>query len=54
VIWVWDASPLPPEPADADDDAEHGPRTDAGAGSQHPVGLGLPENLGGKVAWAQL
>jgi anti-sigma regulatory factor (Ser/Thr protein kinase) len=54
VIWIWDASPLPPQPADADGDAEHGRGLMLVQALSTRWGWDFPQNLGGKVTWAQL
>jgi len=53
VIWVWDASPLPPEPADADDDAEHGRGLMLVQALSTRWGWDFPRGAGGKAVWAQ-
>jgi|GEM_PF-1269570 len=54
VIWVWDASPLPPQPADADDDAEHGRGLMLVQALSTRWGWDFPQTLGGKAVWAQI
>ena len=54
MIWVWDASPLPPQPADADGDAEHGRGLMLVQALSTRWGWDFPQNLGGKVTWAHL
>jgi hypothetical protein len=54
VIWVWDASPLPPQPADADGDAEHGRGLMLVSALSTRWGWDFPQNLGGRITWAQL
>jgi anti-sigma regulatory factor (Ser/Thr protein kinase) len=53
VIWVWDASPLPPEPADAGSDAEHGRGLMLVQALSAQWGWDFPAGTGGKAVWAQ-
>ena len=53
VIFVWDASPLPPAPADAGEDAESGRGLLIVEAASERWGWGSPPALGGKVVWAQ-
>jgi anti-sigma regulatory factor (Ser/Thr protein kinase) len=54
VIWVWDASPLPPARTDADGDAEHGRGLMLVQALSTKWGWDFPQGLGGKAVWAQL
>jgi hypothetical protein len=53
VIFVWDASPLPPAPADAGEDAESGRGLLIVETVSARWGWDFPPALGGKVVWAQ-
>lgn len=52
VIWVWDASPLPPEHTDADSDAESGRGLMLVQAISARWGWDFPQDMGGKVVWA--
>jgi len=54
VILVWDASPLPPVPMDADDDAENGQGLLLVEAVSARWGWDFPPGIGGKVVWAQV
>jgi hypothetical protein len=54
VIMVWDASPLPPVPMDADDDAESGRGLLLVQTVSARWGWHFPPGIGGKVVWAQV
>jgi anti-sigma regulatory factor (Ser/Thr protein kinase) len=54
VIWVWDASPLPPERTDADSDAEHGRGLMLVQALSVQWGWAFPAGTGGKAVWAQI
>lgn len=54
VIFVWDASPLPPVPAAADSDAENGRGLLIIQAVSAQWGWDFPPELGGKVVWAQI
>lgn len=54
VILVWDASPLPPAPMDADDDAENGRGLLLVQAVSARWGWHFPPGIGGKVVWAQV
>jgi anti-sigma regulatory factor (Ser/Thr protein kinase) len=54
VIFVWDASPLPPAPADAGGDAENGRGLLIVQAVSAQWGWDFPPGLGGKVVWAQI
>ena len=54
VIWVWDASPLPPARTDADGDAEHGRGLMLVQALSTKWGWDFPQGLGGKAVWAQI
>jgi anti-sigma regulatory factor (Ser/Thr protein kinase) len=53
VVLVWDASPLPPVPVDADDDAESGRGLLLVQAVSARWGWHFPPDTGGKVVWAQ-
>jgi anti-sigma regulatory factor (Ser/Thr protein kinase) len=53
VIFVWDASPLPPAPADVGEDAESGRGLLIVEAASERWGWDFPPALGGKVVWAQ-
>ncbi len=53
VVLVWDASPLPPVPMDADDDAETGRGLLLVQAVSARWGWHFPPDMGGKVVWAQ-
>jgi anti-sigma regulatory factor (Ser/Thr protein kinase) len=52
VVLVWDASPLPPVPIDADDDAENGRGLLLVQAVSARWGWHFPPDMGGKVVWA--
>ena len=52
VIWVWDASPLPPERTDAGSDAENGRGLMLVQAISARWGWDFPQEIGGKVVWA--
>lgn len=52
VIWVWDASPLPPEHTDAGSDAESGRGLMLVQAISARWGWDFPQDIGGKVVWA--
>ena len=54
VILVSDASPLPPAPMDADDDAENGRGLLLVQAVSARWGWHFPPGIGGKVVWAQV
>jgi len=54
VIFVWDASPLPPVPAEVGDDAENGRGLLIVQAVSAQWGWEFPHELGGKVVWAQV
>jgi anti-sigma regulatory factor (Ser/Thr protein kinase) len=54
VILVWDASPLPPVPMDADDDAESGRGLLLVQAVSARWGWHSPPGISGKVVWAQV
>jgi anti-sigma regulatory factor (Ser/Thr protein kinase) len=54
VIWVWDASPLPPVRADAGSDAESGRGLMLVQAISARWGWEFPQEIGGKVVWALL
>ncbi len=54
VIFVWDASPLAPAPADAGGDAENGRGLLIVQAVSAQWGWDFPPGLGGKVVWAQI
>src|SRR6266567_3081009 len=54
VILVWDASPLPPVPVDAGGDAENGRGLLLVQAISARWGWHFPQDIGGKVVWAQL
>jgi anti-sigma regulatory factor (Ser/Thr protein kinase) len=54
VIWVWDASPLPPARTYADGDAEHGRGLMLVQAISTKWGWDFPQGLGGKAVWAQI
>jgi len=54
VILVWDASPLPPVPMDADDDGENGRGLLLVEAVSARWGWHFPPGMGGKVVWAQV
>jgi len=54
VIFVWDASPLPPVPAEVGDDAENGRGLLIVQAVSAQWGWEFPPELGGKVVWAQV
>jgi hypothetical protein len=54
VIWVWDASPLPPERTDAGSDAESGRGLMLVQAISTRWGWDFPQDMGGKVVWASL
>jgi anti-sigma regulatory factor (Ser/Thr protein kinase) len=53
VIVVWDASPLPPVPMDADGQAETGRGLMLVEAVSARWGWGFPLGIGGKAVWAQ-
>jgi anti-sigma regulatory factor (Ser/Thr protein kinase) len=54
VIFVWDASPLPPVANDAADDAENGRGLMIVQAISARWGWDFPPGMGGKVVWAQI
>lgn len=52
VIWVWDASPLPPVRADTGSDAETGRGLMLVQAISARWGWDFPQDMGGKVVWA--
>ena len=54
VIFVWDASPLPPAPADAGGDVENGRGLLIVQAVSTQWGWEFPPGLGGKVVWARV
>ncbi|HUC24251.1 MAG TPA: ATP-binding protein [Streptosporangiaceae bacterium] len=52
VVLVWDASPLPPVPVDADDEAENGRGLLLVQAVSTRWGWHFPPDMGGKVVWA--
>ena len=54
VIFVWDASPLPPVANDAVDDAENGRGLMIVQAVSARWGWDFPPGMGGKVVWAQI
>ena len=54
VIFVWDASPLPPVANDATDDAENGRGLMIVQAIGARWGWDFPSGIGGKVVWAQI
>jgi anti-sigma regulatory factor (Ser/Thr protein kinase) len=52
VVLVWDASPLPPIPMDADDEAENGRGLLLVQALSARWGWHFPPDMGGKVVWA--
>ncbi len=52
VVLVWDASPLPPVPMDADDEAENGRGLLLVQALSARWGWHFPPDMGGKVVWA--
>jgi hypothetical protein len=52
VIFVWDASPLPPLPGDVGEDAESGRGLLIVQAVSERWGWDSPPGMGGKVVWA--